>query len=178
MENSVTLGGYKITFLGSTISSDTQTWRYKITKNNTPNPPIVNWGIELSFNPRHKVISATGPTTARVGMGQPCLPFAANAVIWEGLNNDSVNGFYTFTLEGNYQEAPKQVAVYTGEFCHKAFIIGPASEIKIPDQEMEQEAALSKNLPEIELDQTIQHQQPRQKLQEENKFITRGVRIF
>jgi len=178
MENTVTLGGYIITFMGSISNNDTQTWIYKVTKNNTPNPPIINWGIELCFYPKHKVISATGPTTARVGKGQPCLPFAANAVIWENLNNDNVDGIYTFTLEGNYQEIQKQAAVYTGNFCHKAFITGPACEVKLTNQEIEQDNELPKDLTEVESEQILEEQEPQQKLQEENTFITRGVRVF
>ena len=180
MENIVTLGGYIITFMSSVSNNDTQTWEYKVTKNDTPYPPAVNWGIELCYNPQHKVISVTGPTTARVGMGQPCLPFSANAVIWENLNNDNVDGIYTFTLEGNYQEAQKQVAVYNGKFCHKAFITGPACcEMKLINQEIEQDnEPVPKDLTEAESEQILEEQELQQKLQEKNTFITRGVRLF
>jgi len=178
MENNVTLGGYVITFMGSVSGNDTQTWIYKVTKKDTPDPSIINWGIELSFNPKHKVISATGPTTAKVGIGQPCLPFTGNSVIWEKLNNDNVDGIYSFTLEGNYQEARKQTAVYTGNYCHKAFIIGPASELKPTVQEIHEEVEPPENLLETQSEETLKEQEPQQKLQEENTFITRGVRIF
>jgi len=178
MEKTVNLGGYIITFMGSVSNNDTQTWIYKITKQDTPNPSIINWGIELCFNPGHKVIAVTGPTTARVGMGRPCLPFSANAVIWENLNNDNVNGIYTFTLEGNYQETLKQAAVYTGKFCHKAFITGPACEEKAAAQEIQQENVHPKDLQEVQSEQVSEEQEPQQKLPEENTFITRGIKIF
>ena len=116
MDNTINLGGYDITFMGTLANGDSETWIYKVTKNGTPSPPISNWGIELCFNPLHRVVSVTGPTIARIGKGQPCLPFNGNAVIWENLNNDNVNGTYTFTLKENTKKLQTKLPSIPGSF--------------------------------------------------------------
>ena len=174
MDNTINLGGYNISFMGTMANGDSETWIYKVTKNDTPNPPISKWGIELCFNPLHKVLSVTGPTIARLGSSWPYLPFEGNGVIWENLNNENVSGIYTFTLKGKHQKAPKQVAVYTGELCHTDFITGPSCEIKVTTEMVKELASslddFSDDSGEVKNEPIIEKQESQQRLQEKKTF--------
>ncbi|NLT95275.1 MAG: hypothetical protein GXW85_07010 [Clostridia bacterium] len=168
MNNTVNLGGYKISFIGTMANIDSETWIYKLTKEDTPDPPISNWGIELCSDPLHKVISATGPTIAGLGTDRPLLPFEGNGVIWGNLNNDNVDGIYTFTLKGKHQKALKKVVLHTGEFCHTAFITGPSCEGKTANDKEK----------EAKKEQIITKQEQPQKLPENKSLVRRGIKIF
>lgn len=125
MSDTVDLGGYTIRFLGTQYTDEMETWTYSVIKNGAPDPEITSWTLELCYNPLHNVISSGGPGVVVIGQGKPCIPMAGRTIKWEQLNNDNVEGIYTFTLEGSYQKSERQIAVYAGPFCHRALITGP-----------------------------------------------------
>lgn len=190
MPDIVNLGGYTITFLGTQCIDELETWTYSIKKIGEPQPEIISWTLELCFNPLHNVLSSEGPGVVIIGQGKPCIPMVGRTIKWEQLNNDNVEGIYTFILEGCYQKSQKQVAIYAGPFCHRALITGPGCEEYQEDLFVEEDTE--------ELENQINHQivesskeieksknQLEKELSEEEdledsppEFSTRGIKIF
>jgi len=201
MPNTVNLGGYTISFLGTQCLDELETWTYSISKNGNPQPEIISWTLELCFNPLHNVISSTGPGALVIGQGKPCIPMVGRSIKWDQLNNDIVEGIYTFILEGCYQKTERQVAIYAGPFCHRALITGPSCEEKcieetIPEDDMvpeqtletpteyfEEEQPSEKVIEQLgnQVDQQLGEEllNPAEELQDAPpEFLTRGIRIF
>jgi len=187
MPDSVSLGGYIINFIGTECTDGLETWTYSITKDGNPQPEIFSWTLELCFKPLHNVISSSGPGLVVIGQGKPCIPLVGRSIKWEQLSNTDVEGIYSFILDGCYQKAEKQVAVYAGPFCHRALITGPACEEylieDVPEYfEEEKEKSLSEEVTEEPENQMNQHleelviDEPAQDTPPE--FSTRGIKIF
>lgn len=118
MSNIVTLGVYQITFQGKTCVDNLQTWTYTVVQL-APSPPgqeISHWILGLCPDPPHQVIAFTGPdgSTVEIGGGNPCLPDQDRTIRWEDLSNANVEGEYTFTLLGCFEETQVPVAVKVG----------------------------------------------------------------
>lgn len=198
MPDTVNLGGYTITFLGTESIEDMETWSYSVTKEGNPDPEIKSWTLELCFKPLHNVISSSGSGVVVIGQGKPCIPMAGRTIKWEQLNNDNVEGIYTFTLEGSYQKAERQIAVYAGPFCHRALITGPSCvenpREEYPEEELylaerSGEANVNNLQPNVQFEEDSENQKlinpPIEDAEDEKEFqdippqlLTRGVRIF
>lgn len=148
MPDTVDLGGYTISFLGTQYADERETWTYSVIKNSRPEPEITSWTLELCFNPLHNVISSGGPGAVVIGQGKPCIPMAGRTIKWEQLNNDNVEGIYTFTLEGSYKKTERQVAVHAGPYCYRALITGPGCQENLKEEFPEKENYPEKANPE------------------------------
>ncbi|MFZ5943001.1 MAG: hypothetical protein ACOYVD_02750 [Bacillota bacterium] len=181
------LGGYQISFSDVVNNGDdTQSWFYTLKTIRQEADEISIMAIQLSFNPKHEVLHANSPRgEAKIGSGSPCLPFAANAVKWEDLNNTNVNGTYMFTLSKCYLKAEIQVAIKVGNKCYKDFIIGPSTILqpKIDKQEIEIKQAVEESVAVEESAVRQEDIEPAEKQeltvrQEETIIGSRGVSIF
>ncbi|ADU74133.1 MAG TPA: hypothetical protein DEF39_08820 [Hungateiclostridium thermocellum] len=130
MPDSVTMANYNISFSGrvENPSDNTQTWIYRITKIGEPFPQINFWILVLCADPRHHVISSTGAGTVELGICPPCFSGITNTVMWKDLNNENVNGFYSFTITGFYEPADIPVFLSAGNTLNTGLITGPSCE--------------------------------------------------
>ncbi|RXE59973.1 hypothetical protein [Acetivibrio mesophilus] len=128
MPDSVTMANYNISFSGQVENpgDSTQTWVYRITKIGEPFPQINLWVLVLCTDPKHHVISSTGTGTVELGICPSCFSGITNTIIWKDLNNENVNGFYSFTIKGCFEPADIPVFLSTGNTLNTGLITGPS----------------------------------------------------
>lgn len=126
MRNIITLAGYTLNFISAICNpDDTQTWTYSISKLNNPLPEINYWLLKLYAHPPHIINISTGPTTVEIKHGQAEFTTIPTIISWNNLNNENVDGTYTFTIKGCFQKTEVPVIIKTNEY-HYGTITGPS----------------------------------------------------
>ncbi|WP_265443175.1 hypothetical protein [Acetivibrio straminisolvens] len=135
MPDSVTMANYNISFSGQVENpgDNTQTWVYRIRKIGEPIPQINLWILVLCTDPKHHIISSTGAGTVKFGVCPTCFPGMTNTIMWKDLNNQNINGLYSFTIKGLFEPADIPVFLSAGNTLNTGLITGPSCQPMEPN---------------------------------------------